>query len=60
MLNCPVYAVVDFGEGPVRIRCTREFEHDEHRCEVIMTGVLIGNTGPDVHEVQHIKNVFDK
>ncbi len=56
MLSCQVYATVDFGEGPVRIRCTRDFEHDEHRCEVIMTGVLVGSTGPSI---QHVKNVFN-
>lgn len=58
MLRCEVYGIVDFGEGPVRIRCTRDFDHTEHRCEIIMTGILVGNNGPPVQEVRHM-NVFD-
>jgi hypothetical protein len=32
--NCDQYAVVDFGHGPVEVRCTVIGEHTEHRCDV--------------------------
>lgn len=33
-LNCPVMGTVDFGLGPVEVRCTRTEEHVEHLCIV--------------------------
>lgn len=35
-INCNVWGLVDFGEGKVRIRCTRTWEHDEHFCNVAL------------------------
>lgn len=32
--NCHVWGEVDFGEGPVKVRCTRVGEHDGHVCWV--------------------------
>jgi hypothetical protein len=32
--NCDSLATVDFGHGPVEIRCTHTGAHEEHRCEV--------------------------
>lgn len=32
--NCDMFAKVDFGHGPVEIRCTESGEHEEHWCEV--------------------------
>lgn len=37
-LNCDTWGQVDFGDGPVEIRCTRMGEHDEHACVVIFEG----------------------
>lgn len=34
--NCQVWAEVDFGRGPVVVRCTQTDEHEEHACVVIM------------------------
>jgi len=34
-LNCDKWGEVDFGLGPVLIRCTQSGEHDEHGCTVI-------------------------
>lgn len=35
--NCPLFAKVDFGHGPVEIRCTEIGKHDRHWCEVALT-----------------------
>lgn len=32
--NCEVWGEVDFGAGPVAVRCTGVGEHDEHMCVV--------------------------
>lgn len=37
-LNCDEWAIVDFGHGPVDVRCTMTGEHDEHACQVIFVG----------------------
>lgn len=34
-LNCDKWAEVDFGLGPVQVRCTRMDEHEEHGCVVV-------------------------
>lgn len=33
--NCNVYYEVDFGQGPVRVRCTEVGQHKEHRTETV-------------------------
>ena len=33
--NCNVYYEVDFGEGPVRVRCTNVGRHKEHSTETV-------------------------
>jgi len=35
-LNCDLWAEVDFGRGPVEVRCTLTSEHDKHVCIVEM------------------------
>lgn len=35
--NCDVWAEVDFGRGPVDVRCTDTGDHDAHVCIVVMT-----------------------
>lgn len=35
-LSCGVWADVDFGHGPVEIRCTKIGEHEHHACNVMM------------------------
>jgi hypothetical protein len=32
--NCDVWMRVDFGHGPVEVRCTQTGEHEEHACAV--------------------------
>lgn len=34
MSNCGIYSTVDFGKGPVRIRCTETGMHTKHKCYV--------------------------
>lgn len=34
--NCSVWGFVDFGQGPVEIRCTQTGEHENHKCEIEM------------------------
>lgn len=36
-LNCDVWGLVDFGLGPVFVRCTRMGFHIEHMCKVLLT-----------------------
>lgn len=55
MPNCEIYADVDFGRGPVEVRCTMTGQHTQHRCSV---DIYI-----DVDEpvIEHKKeSVFDK
>lgn len=40
MDNCEVWGEVDFGEGKVRVRCTRTGDHTDHACHI--------NLGQDV------------
>lgn len=35
--NCDVWEEVDFGEGPVRVRCTRVGDHNTHSCLVLLS-----------------------
>lgn len=41
--NCEFFAKVDFGHGPVEIRCTETGVHSDHWCEVAMI-----QNGPEV------------
>lgn len=34
LTNCDIWSIVDFGNGPVEIRCTEVGEHSDHRCEI--------------------------
>lgn len=36
-INCNVWGQVDFGLGPVSVRCTRVGMHVEHICSVVIT-----------------------
>lgn len=47
-LNCDQWAEVDFGNGPVDVRCTEEGDHDVHKCNVIF--VIINVPNPDHDE----------
>lgn len=33
-MNCDIWMTVDFGRGPVDVRCTETGEHNTHRCLV--------------------------
>lgn len=54
--TCDIYADVDFGNGPVKVRCTKTGPHDMHMCEVFIyddTSSKMVDTEPTVH------NIFD-
>lgn len=36
MLDCDVYFTVDFGKGPVEVRCTKKGAHTLHMSTVTM------------------------
>lgn len=38
--NCDSWVVVDFGEGQIRIRCTRTDEHEQHYCHVVWSDTI--------------------
>lgn len=43
--NCPRYGIVDFGKGPVEIRCTETVpKHRVHKCEVLITEEMRSNS----------------
>lgn len=54
--NCDIWAIVDFGNGPVEIRCTETGEHDQHRCEV----VIIPEGIPENYEEPIVNNIFEQ
>ena len=35
-LSCDVWMTVDYGEGPVRVRCTKKGPHEDHESKVIL------------------------
>lgn len=39
-LNCDYVGFVNFGEGPVKVRCTETGPHDEHKVEVILAATV--------------------
>lgn len=52
--NCDQWVEVDFGHGPVEVRCTRKGDHKNHETYVVMED-SVGHAEDVVH-----KNVFDK
>lgn len=46
--DCDIYGDVDFGRGPVEVRCTMKGPHMVHRCDVLL-----------FDEQAKKKNVFD-
>lgn len=57
LVNCDIWTEVDFGAGPVLIRCTEVGEHVNHRCEVFIT-VQEANEPVEDQLTRH--NVFDR
>ena len=35
--NCQVAGLVDFGNGPVQVRCTQSGVHLDHACVIFLT-----------------------
>lgn len=56
LVNCHIWTVVDFGNGPVEIRCTEVGEHDQHRCEVFID---VDDVGPQEQDPNR-RNIFDR
>ena len=50
--NCEIWAIVDFGIGPVKVRCTETGEHNQHKC-------VINITPEDDSNEMGYHNVFD-
>lgn len=42
--TCPRYAIVDFGKGPVEIRCTVGGAHKTHKCDVLILDSMRSNS----------------
>lgn len=59
MGDCQVWATVDFGQGPVGVRCTVLGLHKRHRCEVDI-GEGLGQAFLEMKESASRRNVFDK
>lgn len=67
MSNCNVYGLVDFGDGPVEVRCTETKPHVDHICKVFLAteGQKIEEKSPvgefDAVEGTHVnhRNVFE-
>lgn len=38
--NCDYTKMVDFGKGPVEVRCTRTGAHENHVCQVLLNGAI--------------------
>lgn len=53
MDKCNTWATVDFGRGPVQVRCTEVEEHERCKCEV-----LLGLKNSEAN-IEH-RNVFDQ
>lgn len=58
LLDCDIWSVVDFGKGPVEVRCTEVGEHDQHRCEVFIYADSEEDLTPNEIDVTH-RNIFD-
>lgn len=53
--NCDIWDTVDFGRGPVEVRCTKTGEHDNHKCEVYLNISEATVITPIEHQ-----NIFEK
>ena len=60
-VNCDIWADVDFGHGPVEIRCTRTGDHETHSCYVMIKSELAPvEDSPVLHgDSLPIHNVFE-
>ena len=47
--NCDTWAVVDFGHGPIEVRCTMAGEHDEHGCLIMFLEDEETTADPDMN-----------
>lgn len=59
--NCDIWADVDFGHGPVEVRCTQTGPHEDHSCNVVFLEEKVENLGDDipVNGFNHRRNVFE-
>ncbi len=61
MDNCNVWATVDFGRGPVEIRCTETDMHTWHNCAITFNDDFSVNHRMEYQhqkEIHHL-NIFD-
>lgn len=54
--DCDIWGDVDFGHGPVEVRCTQQGPHANHRCEVFISLDKTFVVPPPTN----IVNVFDR
>lgn len=59
--NCDIWADVDFGHGPVEVRCTKTGPHEDHSCNVLFVEETITNYADNtpVNGFNHRRNVFE-
>lgn len=58
MGNCPVEGVVDFGRGPVIVRCTKQGSHTQHIC-LVEIEVAENKSVPTPEKGEAVHNIFD-
>jgi hypothetical protein len=59
MLNCDVWSEVDFGKGPVEVRCTMLGKHNNHGCQIAFTNLkVIKEDDEPIQESRH-SNIFE-
>lgn len=58
MGNCGIFGEVNFGEGPVRVYCTKQGNHDIHVCQVLLAPDATMEKAKEEFAVH--KNVFEE
>lgn len=56
--NCDTFAEVDFGHGPVQIRCTQVGKHAQCRCEVMIP--TNREKAPTLVPPANVVNIFER
>lgn len=55
-VNCDIWTVVDFGKGPVEIRCTEVGDHEDHVCVV---RIVVDPDTSGGYDKLPIRNIFE-
>lgn len=57
-LTCDIWTIVDFGKGPVEVRCTETGDHTDHICEIFIDVGLVFDNEPITTDAEH-RNIFE-